>query len=148
MNLFDPVSAIMSKQLVTASENDPINLLGELFEKNNIHHVLITKGGKFSGIVSKSDYLLFNRTSSAENNEETNEERLKSHHISEIMTYACATLQSDEKITIALELFRENIFRALPILESDNLVGIVTPLDIINRLAQDKEAVSEYNLKD
>lgn len=148
MNLFDPVSKIMSDDLITASENDPIYTLGDLFDSNKVHHVLITKGGKLSGIVSKSDYLLFNRSFKKVKKQELNDLRMKSHNISEIMTYHLATLQSDEKIVVALELFKENIFRAIPILNSDRLVGIVTPYDIINQLAEDKEAVSKYNTND
>ncbi len=148
MNLLDPISKIMSDKLITVSKNDPIFLLGELFNKHRIHHVLVTQSSDLLGMVSKSDFLLFQRGIGNKSSEKKLDElRMKSHLVEEIMTSKLATMQKDEKINVALEIFKENLFHAIPILDQDELVGIVTPLDIINRLAEDKLAENKYNLQ-
>ena len=70
--------------------------------------------------------------------------RLNNYQVSYIMTKGMAKLESDSRINVALELFKENIFHAIPIVEKDVLVGLVTTYDIINNLANDKQAVAEY----
>lgn len=143
MNLFNPVSTIMSVELITVSKNDPIELVAEIFEKNNIHHVLVTEECKLTGIVSRDDLYFFMRKGIKES-EQVN--RMKKYKVDEIMTTKIAKLDPQDKITIALEVFKKNILRALPVVENQIPVGIVTPLDIIKNLSEAQKAESTYNL--
>ena len=52
------------------------------------------------------------------------------------MTKGLATLSPDALLSEALELFKENIFHAIPILDDGDLVGIITPHDIICALSE------------
>lgn len=61
------------------------------------------------------------------------------------MTKGIATMSSNERINIALEIFKENIFHAIPIVDEGKLVGIITTHDIIVNLAKDNEAYAEYD---
>lgn len=143
MNLFDPIKSIMSTKLITVSQNDPIELLTEIFSKNRFHHVLVVEESKLIGIVSRIDLKLFLNINKKESKEK---KRLEKHKVSEIMTSKVATIGPDEKIIIALEVFKENILRALPVVIDQFPVGIITTYDIINKLAQDQKAESSYNL--
>lgn len=143
MNLFDPVKTIMSTELITVSQNDPLNLVEKIFTKNRIHHILVVQESKLIGIVSREDYNLF-QTKYLNQYQQDRESR--KHKVSEIMTTRMAKLDPDDKITVALEVFKENILRALPIVVNDLPVGIITPYDIIKNLSEDNGAVSTYNL--
>ena len=61
------------------------------------------------------------------------------------MTKGIATMNSDERINIALEIFKENLFHAIPVVDKGSLVGIITMHDIIVNLAKDNEAYAEYD---
>jgi len=146
MNLLAPVSTIMSKDLITISPIDPIKKVEDLFDLHPIHHLPVEEEGKFKGMVSKSDYLHFKRGfNEIDIENKWDLFRLKSHKVEEIMTTKIARMTSREKINVAIEIFKENLFHAIPIVEKDRLVGIVTTLDIIRHLSEDREIFKSYN---
>lgn len=145
MNILDPVSKIMTTDLITISPNASIADVAKVFKHKKVHHIPITVDGKLIGMVSKSDYLFFRRGFLDKQEDQKLEEiRMNNYEVSYIMTKGIAKLEPSSKINIALELFKENIFHAIPVVENDVLVGIVTTFDIINKLAEDRIAVSEY----
>jgi len=146
MNLLAPISSIMTKNLITISPEDTIKKVENIFREHRIHHLPVEQDGKFVGIVSKSDYHYFKRGFNEINIENKWDLfRLKSHNVEEIMTKKVASMNPSEKINVAIEIFKENIFHAIPILEQDRLLGIVTTLDIIKHLSEDKEIYKSYN---
>jgi acetoin utilization protein AcuB len=145
MNLFDPISSIMTIGVITLAPTDTLIKAEEIFANNRIHHIPIVENEKLVGMISSSDLLLFKRgfTSSAEDIQH-NKERLQAYEINHIMTKRLATLDVSDRINVALEIFNENLFHALPITENDSLVGIVTTFDIIKQLSLDQEVVAKY----
>lgn len=142
MNLLAPVSTIMTKDLITISPNDPIEVISKIFGTKRIHHLPVIEDGQLVGIVSKSDYLFFRRGYSQET--QMDDQRIKKHKASEIMIKGIAKLEPSDRINVALEIFKENILHAIPVVEDGKLRGIITPLDIIRHLADDKGANNEY----
>ena len=51
---------------------------------------------------------------------------------SDIMTSDVQVLQASDAITKAYLLFKENRFHAIPVIRDEGLVGIVTPLDLLD----------------
>jgi len=132
--MLSPVSQIMSKDVITVSENDPLILVKEIFEENNFHHVPVLNKGRLVGIISKSDLLFFLRGFSSQVHVDNDQVRLKTITAGKIMTSGLGKMESTDRINVAIDIFKKNIFHAIPILEKDNLVGIVTPLDILKNL--------------
>ena len=146
MNLLAPVSSIMSTDLVTVHPDDSMKRVEELFKRHKIHHLPVIDSGKLVGMVSKSDYLFFKRGF----NDQTTDERLdlfrlKVWKVSNVMTKGLAKMEPTDRINVALDVLEKNIFHAIPIVDEDKLVGIVTSLDVIRHLAEDKEAVNKYD---
>ena len=86
MNVFQPVSSIMSTRLITVSPNDNLKTVEQAFKDNHIHHLPVTVLGKLVGMVSKQDFVhftgamyRFGPVSSL------NESRLEHAHVEEIM---------------------------------------------------------------
>lgn len=128
------VTTIMSTTLRTASPDDPVIVLDELFKKNRIHHVPITEEGHVVGIISKSDFLFLLR-GFTENQVDSFREKakLRAFKVEEIMEKEVVTIGDHETIRAAVEILAENRFRSLPVVdESKTLVGIVTTHDIID----------------
>lgn len=145
MNLLAPVSDIMKTQVVTLSPNDTIDDVRDTFDKHKIHHLPVVHKGELIGMVSKTDYMLFSHNSDSDIYDEFIEEiRRKNYKVKDIMTERLAFLESDDRINVALEVFRENRFHALPVVEGKNLVGIVTTFDIIDFLARNQKAEMTY----
>ncbi|MDX1665798.1 MAG: CBS domain-containing protein [Saprospiraceae bacterium] len=49
-----------------------------------------------------------------------------------------AKLSPKDRINVALEIFMENRFHAIPVVSDNELVGIVTTFDIIKELASEE----------
>lgn len=143
MNLLHPISSIMTRNLYTLESFDSIEDAGKLFKEKRIHHIPIVDSGKLVGIVSKSDYLFF-RKGFDDASSETEKTRVFNASVSEIMTKGIAKMEPDDRINVALEIFKKNILHAIPVVKNERLVGIVTTHDIISKLAEDNEAHSEY----
>ncbi len=138
MNLLAPVSTIMTENLITVGPEDNMKKVQEVFESENIHHLPVLDKGRLVGMVSKSDYLFYRRgfvKDQAANH--LDQLRLKTGKVKEIMTKGMGKLEPSDRIQAAVEVFKENLFHAIPIVEDGFLKGIVTTLDIINHLSKD-----------
>lgn len=137
MDVLAPISQIMSKELITVSEKDKLTVVKEIFDKHNIHHIPVVRFKTIVGIISKTDYLYFVR-GFTQNEEDRfiNESRLKAYTADEIMTTGMAKVEPSDRINVALEVFKINRFHAIPVVENDELVGIVTTHDIICALSE------------
>jgi acetoin utilization protein AcuB len=54
------------------------------------------------------------------------------------MTTRLGKVAPDDRINVALEIFIINRFHALPVVEDGDLVGIITPFDIMKALADER----------
>ncbi len=140
MNLFHPVSEIMSTRLVTVGPHDTLKTVQTAFADSHIHHLPVTVLGKLVGILSKQDFQHFTGAMYRFGNaSQLNESRLEHATVEEIMTKGVGKLEPTDRINVAIDIFLMNRFHALPVVEEDGrLVGIVTPFDILKALAEEK----------
>ena len=143
MNLLAPVSRIMTTDLVTVKPEDKITKVKEIFDEKKIHHIPVVKGKKMVGIISKQDFLYFLH-GFTNTGKVMGIEALESATCEKIMTTGLAKLESTSRINVALEVFKENLFHALPVDDGEDLVGIITTYDIISRLADEPITLEDY----
>ena len=146
MNLLDPVSKIMTKNVKTVEPEDTMKKVEEIFKKEIFHHLPVLWQGNLVGMLSKTDYLFFKRGF----NDDTSDERIdafrmKTRKVKDLMTSGLAYLEPTDKINVALEVFKENLFHAIPVIDNGKLVGIISTFDIIDELS--RTGTMEYNLK-
>jgi len=142
MNLLTPVSELMTKELITVNPADKLISVRKIFDENRIHHIPVVRFRKIVGIISKSDLLYFMKGLGNVNNPiDLNQGRLLITKAQDIMTTGLAKLAPTDRINVALEIFRENILHAIPVVKNDELVGILTTHDIITALAEKKLTV-------
>jgi len=128
------VGNIMTTNLITISEYTSLKKVDKIFGENQIHHLPVLNGAKLVGMVSGSDHLFFKRgfdVSSKPESNEINQFRLKTHCAGDIMTRTLAHLAPEDQISLAMRLFEENQFHALPVVEEERLVGILSTHDLI-----------------
>ena len=146
MNLLGPVSKIMTKNPITLTPSATIGDAAKIFDEHKVHHIPVAIDNTLLGIISMSDYLFFRRGFLDDRDDEKIEDiRMNNYEVSFIMTKGIATMESKERINIALDIFKENLFHAIPIVDAGELVGIITTHDIIVHLAKDNEAYAEYD---
>ena len=133
-----PVGKVMSSDLITLAPEDKLIEVKKIFDKYRIHHIPIVRGKTIIGIVSYTDYVHFVRGyTQSEEDKQKDDERLNSFTTEQIMTRGLAKLDPGDRINVAIEVFKVNLFHAIPVVENDELVGIVTTHDIIRLLAEE-----------
>ncbi|MDX1940917.1 MAG: CBS domain-containing protein [Saprospiraceae bacterium] len=136
MNILAPVKAIMTTKLITVAPADKVKDVKEIFDQHPIHHIPVVRYKEIIGLISKTDFLHFMR-GFTKNDEDrfVDEARLRAYTAEEIMTKGLAKLSPNDRINVALEIFLVNRFHAIPVVDNNELVGILTTFDIIKALA-------------
>lgn len=111
------IHKVMSTQIFTVNKNDSIRLLKNIMQWKNIHHIpVIDDDNKIVGIVSASDLI--------------NADEFDGYSAAQIMEKEIKTAHPDMLIEDAKSLMIEHNIRCLPIIDHDELVGILTNTDL------------------
>lgn len=127
----EPISHIMTKSVITASENDNLRKVVEKLKQNTIRHIPITKGKEVVGIISRSDINRLTFGALFEGQEGADEAILDMLTISQVMTSKPKTVSSETIIRDLAEIFVKEEFHALPVVDNGELKGIVTTTDVV-----------------
>lgn len=145
MNLLAPISSIMTTKIIAVSPDDTLAHVRDIFNQHNIHHIPVVRFKTIVGMVSKTDFLHFLHSFRGnEMDKFIDETRLMSWKAEEVMTKGLAKVDSTEPIRNVLEVFLVNRFHAVPIVDADELVGIVTTFDLIKLLASQPVRLEDY----
>lgn len=145
MDKWIAVKRIMTTDLITADPDETLDSVRHKIISNHIQHIPVVDGRKILGIISKGDihrmehhFTLFRSEKALESNRQIFSTILAS----EIMTKTLVKLKENDAATIAVDLFRENLFHALPVVnDKDQLVGMITPLDLLKYAFDEAKAV-------
>ena len=130
-----PISTIMSADVITVNHTNSIKEVSELIEGKNIRHVPVVSGKKVIGMLSSTDLQKISFINTVDGNELTTG-MYDVLSIEQVMTKNVKTVQKDETIhDVALTLAKTE-FHALPVLDGEEIVGIVTTTDFINFLVE------------
>ena len=137
------IGQIMTKEVIFVKPEDTMDKVSEIFKRNNFHHIpVVTENGKTVGILSKGDYFQLTHGLTLfkhKNSMEYNDSLMRSLLVKEVMTHPVAKLHPEDSIRTAADIFKENLFHALPVVNDENqLVGIVTTFDLLNFAFTDK----------
>ncbi len=129
----EAVSKIMTHNLVKLNVNDSLSKAEALFKKNKIKHLPVVKGDNIVGMLSYSDLL---RISFADATDESGNYIESTVYdmftLEQVMTHKVVCVNTDQSIRDVAEILAKKHFHALPVIEHDKIVGIVTSTDIIN----------------
>ncbi|GAB4544264.1 MAG: CBS domain-containing protein [Anaerolineales bacterium] len=96
----------------------------------HIGAVLVTEGGKIVGIYTERDYVYKGEV----------EGRLaKDTKVKDVMSSRMITVTKDASIEQCMGLMRQYNFRHLPVVENDQLVGLVSIRDVLFAALESKE---------
>lgn len=130
------LSEIMTTELITVGPKATLTEVDQIFKSNSFHHIpVVNQNNKILGIISKSDYLvlcdsmmLFKKKST----ESKNQRFFSSLLAEEVMSQSISYLYPEDKLSAAADLFGENRFHSIPVVNKDGLLkGLVTTFDMI-----------------
>lgn len=133
---------LMTESPITLSDESTIDEAVRILDEHGFHHLpIIDKNRSLVGMISRTDIdklrsgiSIFKRN----NVEDLDEAIFRSAVTRYIMTHPVDTLQLDDDVSDAYNIFKKNKHRAIPIVDGDQLKGIVTPLDILAYFIEDK----------
>lgn len=133
----DPVSHVMTKDVVTLDLNDPISKARRLFEDSGIHHLPVLSGDELVGLLTWTDFL---RISFGEfgNQDVRSLDAMLDHtyRLKDVMKADPVTLPTSSTVRDAAQLLSTQGFHSVPIVEAKKLVGLVTSTDLIRYLVE------------
>ncbi len=146
MNPERSVSEIMTTQLVTVSPDTKAKEVYEIFKEHDFHHVpVVEKGEVLLGIISKEDFFKVSYILSQQTTGKTwTENQYQSLTAKDFMTNYPMTLDPEDTIGLAADIFLSNKFHALPVVEDFRLVGIITSHDLLRYSFNSSYVDSEF----
>jgi CBS domain-containing protein len=117
---------VMSRNLLTVAPGDPLKQVAERMVARDVGAALVTEGEKLVGIVTERDVL---RAVARGIDEGT--------RVEELMTPDPETMEPDESTQHAAVLMTHGGFRHLPIVEGDDVVGMLSIRDLMRLVLED-----------
>ncbi len=128
-----PVSAIMTANPQTVNVTNSLREVHALFQEGGYHHLPVVSGNKLIGIISKMDIERISFVSQYQD-ESVNTTMYDVLSIEQVMTKDVEAIQQNQTIRDASVIFSKGSIHALPVLENDKVVGIVTTTDVVKYL--------------
>jgi CBS domain-containing protein len=132
----EPVKDIMTSNVFTVQENEKLAQVIELFRKHKIRHLPVLSGKKITGMISRTDINRLTFGALFENQDGADEAVLEILSIPQVMTSKPKVVSVTDSIKDIAEIFANEEFHALPVVEGEELKGIVTTTDVIKYLLQ------------
>jgi CBS domain-containing protein len=104
----------------------------KLMADKNVGAVLVLEAGKLVGILSERDYarkvILHGKSS-------------KDTHVREIMTEKVVCVHPDTILEVCMELMTDKRIRHLPVVEGDQLIGVISIGDVVNAIIAEQRYI-------
>ena len=129
-----PISMIMTEDVITLKKTDSLETAEHLFKRHKIRHIPVVSGNTIIGMLSYTDLL---RLSFADltTDDDTDDVMVYSMFtIEQVMKRNIVTVTSSNSIKEVAEILAAREFHALPVVDNNELIGIVTTTDLIKYL--------------
>ena len=132
-----PISSIMTKNVVTLNNTDDLETAERLFKSKKIRHIPVVSGKGIIGMLSYTDLLRISFADSVGDDENSVDTTVYNMFtIEQVMTKNLVSIESTATIKEVAEILAKKEFHSLPIVDNEELVGIVTTTDLINYLIE------------
>ena len=119
------VGDVMTKSVISVDASMTINETAKMMEDAKVGAVIIMDNNTPIGIVTDRDFAV----------------KVAAHAyqitspVKEIMSSPLLAISSDESVRAAADLMHDRGVRKLPVIDDENVVGMITATDIVNLLA-------------
>ncbi len=130
-----PVSSIMTQNVVKLNLSDDLTKAESLFKKHHIRHIPVVNGNVILGMLSYTDLLRISFADAVDEDEDVVDATVYNmFSVEQVMARNLVKVSPDATIKEVAEILATKEFHALPVVEGDLLVGIVTTTDLIKYL--------------
>lgn len=133
------VSQLMNRDLITIAPDDSVEQAVKLLRRNGVRHLLVMKKNALVGIISDRDVkraLDPQKTKKKVMNLGGLYFLLEPILVEEIMTPDPITIGPDAEVHHAAWIMVERRFGALPVVENNKTIGIITESDLLRYFAE------------
>ena len=134
MNRKEPVSNIMTKDVITLHLNDSLFEAERLFKRHHIRHIPVVKKRKIVGMLSLTDLQRLSFVDSYDDSGQVDGAIYELLTVGQIMAANPERVSSSTIIKDVAALLAKKEFHALPVVDDEKLVGIVTTTDLLKYL--------------
>lgn len=132
----EPVSKIMTKDVQTVHVAQKLSEVRRLLAENSYHHVPVVSGSKLVGIISAADMFKLSLALYGVDERAVDVMLDSQHTIESVMTTELTTIGAKQTVRKAAEVLAEGSFHSLPVVDGEDLVGLVTSTDLIRYLVE------------
>jgi CBS domain-containing protein len=123
------IANVMTKSVISVDSSMTINDAAKMMEDAKVGAIIVMENNTPVGIITDRDFTV----------------KVVSHaypisdSVKKIMSSPLFSISSDESIRTASDLMHDQRIRKLPVIDNDQVVGIITATDIVNLLAVSME---------
>jgi len=123
----------MTSNIVTVNKTQSLSEVNDILNENNIRHIPVVSGKSVIGMLSKVDLQKISFINTSDGDELTTA-LYDELTIDQVMTKNLKVVQKNNTIYDVADILATSEFHSLPVLDGEELVGIVTTTDLINYL--------------
>ena len=119
------IADVMTKSVISVDASMTVNGAAKMMEDAKVGAVIVMENNTPIGIVTDRDFAV----------------KVAAHAytittpVKQIMSSPLFSINSDESVRTAADLMHDRGIRKLPVIDGENVVGIITATDIVNLLA-------------
>lgn len=135
MKAHTPISEIMTREVITLSKSDSLEHAEHLFKSKSIRHIPVVENQQIIGMLSYTDLLRISFADAVDEDEHSVDTIVYNMFtIEQVMAKNLVSAPSSASIKQVAEVLTKREFHAIPVVDDNKLVGIVTTTDLINYL--------------
>jgi CBS domain-containing protein len=129
------VRDLMHEKIVTISVSERLSTVEDIMTLGRVRHMPVVHGGKLVGVVSERDLLRASLSNLTSFRSEERRAFLHAVEIARVMSTPPVVIGPDASAKEAARIMAERKIGCLPVLEGDQLVGLVTETDVLRHFA-------------
>lgn len=130
------VREIMKTEVTTLGRNDTLQLAQDIMTLGRVRHFPVLEDGELVGVMSQRDLYKASLGSVMKYGEKAQREFLDTIAVKEVMNYPPVTIAPQASVQEAARLMLKEKIGCLPVLDKDELVGIVTETDMLQLVTE------------
>ena len=128
------IEKLMTRRVVSVSMDEKLSRLREIFGNTRFHHILVIERGRLKGVISDRDLLKTLSPYLDTAAETAHDAATLNHRAHQIMSRTPIVVSPSADVHEAISLFNNHNISCLPVVDNDQVVGILTWRDILKAL--------------